>query len=266
MTPQWELSVTNSSKSAYCLFSLTPSFFSRFKAHGDAARQRRGVKCQLYVKVGGAGGDVGGSRKSMLGVLGKASSVNAVERVDLKIIDPEGGLNAHAVKREETEDDDDDDDAGSEDDVRSMHRTAHLEVKLVYRHGITKKYSLHLQSSQFLRAVVDPESTPSGFQINARTLRDWLDHFNIAFSSSVSGSGGGVRGDSQLAWMFAPSEVRVKNFDGLASSGLSTEITLDVGEFTSYEVLSDTGRIDLTLPMREFKVGALVAAVCDAES
>lgn len=56
---QWELSVTNSSKSAYCLFSLTPSFFSRFKAHGDAARQRRGVKCQLYVKVGTVAGDMG---------------------------------------------------------------------------------------------------------------------------------------------------------------------------------------------------------------
>lgn len=48
---QWELAVTNSSKSAYCLFSLLPSFFSKFRAVGTAEQQRRGVNCQLYVKV-----------------------------------------------------------------------------------------------------------------------------------------------------------------------------------------------------------------------
>jgi cell cycle checkpoint control protein RAD9A len=48
---QWELSVTNSSKSAFCLFTLKPSFFSRYKATGTPDQQRRGVKCQLYAKV-----------------------------------------------------------------------------------------------------------------------------------------------------------------------------------------------------------------------
>lgn len=53
---QWELSVTNSSQSAYCLFTLLPSFFYRYHALGNAEQQRRGVKCKLYAKVGSARG------------------------------------------------------------------------------------------------------------------------------------------------------------------------------------------------------------------
>jgi cell cycle checkpoint control protein RAD9A len=48
---QWDLSVTNTSKSAFCLFTLLPSFFFRYKALGTAEQRRRGVKCKLYVKV-----------------------------------------------------------------------------------------------------------------------------------------------------------------------------------------------------------------------
>jgi hypothetical protein len=43
--------VTNSSKSAYSLVTLQPAFFSKYRPLGNAAEQRRGVKCQLYVKV-----------------------------------------------------------------------------------------------------------------------------------------------------------------------------------------------------------------------
>jgi hypothetical protein len=44
--------VTNSSKSAFCLFKLQPRFFSRYKALGTPSEQRKGVKCKLLVKVG----------------------------------------------------------------------------------------------------------------------------------------------------------------------------------------------------------------------
>lgn len=60
----------------------------------------------------------------MLGVLGKASSVNAVELIHLKILDPEGGLRAPQ-----------DDDGSEEDDIRVADRSAQLEIKLVYHHG-----------------------------------------------------------------------------------------------------------------------------------
>ncbi|KAL1408287.1 hypothetical protein Q8F55_005093 [Vanrija albida] len=237
----WELAATNSSKSAYCLVSLQPAFFSKYRPLGSAAEQRRGVKCQLYVK-------------SILGVLGKASAVKEVERLDLKIHDPEGGLRAAA-----------DDDEEDDDDVRTAQRSAQLELKLVYRHGITKKHFLHLQASEFLRAVVDPATTPSGFQIAAKTLRDWFDHFTLAFTAPASNNSANVRGDTQLAWMLSLDEVRVKNLNGLATNSLSTEITLDVAEFTNYEVAGGDGRVDLTLPMKEFKATLQLAEQFDMD-
>ena len=43
----------------------------------------------------------------------------------------------------------------------------------------------------------------------------------------------------------------MKSWEG-GSRELSTEIRVDPGEFVDYEVF--TGRVDLTLPMREFRV------------
>lgn len=88
--------MTNSTKSAYCLFKLQPRFFSRWKALGSPRAQRRGVQCQLLVKVSSflqsAIGPGRADRKAVLAVLGKASAVNAIERLDLKIHDPTESL------------------------------------------------------------------------------------------------------------------------------------------------------------------------------
>lgn len=98
---------------------------------------------------------------------------------------------------------------------------------------------------------------PSGFMISARTLRDWLEHFNIAFSATTNANGA-VRGDSQLAWRFGKKEVCVKTFENASTSSLSTEVKLNVGEFgDDYEVLHEDDRVDLALPMREFKVSGV---------
>ncbi|WWD20083.1 hypothetical protein CI109_104557 [Kwoniella shandongensis] len=252
----WELSVTNSSKSAFCLFKLDKSFFCRWEP-----KQRKGVKCRLLVK-------------SVLSVLGKTSQITTVNRVDLRIIDPSDDL--RPTKRRKgastsvTNPDDtraergstqrrigDEDDYESDDDAR-VGIEAKLIMRLVCKHGVTKKHSLHLGSSDFLRADVDPDTTPSGFTIASRTLRDWLDHFSIAISStsgypSNSNSAGGL---NQLGWMFTKNEVRVKSWEG-GASGLSTEIKVDVGEFEDYEIVEK--RIDLTLPMKEFKATLVLA-------
>ena len=116
--------------------------------------------------------------------------------------------------------------------------------------GVTKKHSLHLGASDFLRAEVDPNSTPSSFGISAKALRDMLDHFSIAISSSATGSTS-IRNENQLGWMFGKKEIRVKSWEG-GSKDLSTEIRVDPGEFLDYWVEGE--RVDLTLPMREFRV------------
>lgn len=178
--------------------------------------------------------------------------MNTVERIDLRIVDPQGGLKANTQA-----------DDGEDDDVRVHELSARLEIRLVYHHGVVKKHSLHLHASQFLRVIVDPDSTPSGFQISARELKDWLEHFSIAFGGSINPNGL-VKGDSQLAWRFGQQEVRVRNFDTGPSSSLFTEIKLNVGEFRDYGVFHDDGNVDLALPMREFKVSdAQISAVSD---
>lgn len=45
--------MTNSTKSAFFIAKLKPPFFSRFKPLGETnVEKRRGVRCQLYAKVG----------------------------------------------------------------------------------------------------------------------------------------------------------------------------------------------------------------------
>ncbi|WRT69439.1 uncharacterized protein IL334_006425 [Kwoniella shivajii] len=253
----WEMSATNSSKSAFCLFKLDKSFFCRWDHTGS-----RGVKCRLLVK-------------SVLVVLGKQAQINTVNRLDLKIIDPSNDLhppqhrkrgernttisstagsqnghkeNAHRVHGDE-------DDYSDDEDAR-MGIEAKLIVRLVCKHGVTKKHSLHLGASDFLRADVDPNTTPSGFVIATRTLRDWLDNFAISSGSAYPGNSTSG-GTDQLGWMFTKNEVRMKSWEGMGGGGLCTEIKVDTEEFQDYEVVGD--RVDLTLPMKEFR-GTLMLA------
>ncbi|WVQ96212.1 hypothetical protein IAU59_003316 [Kwoniella sp. CBS 9459] len=260
-TPKvWEMSVTNSSKSAFCLFKLEKSFFCRWDP-----KTRKGVKCRLLVK-------------SVLAVLGKTSQITTVNRVDLRIVDPSDDLRppqhqkkgargrreGSATRSHHAGDDELQDERrfGNEDDWEESDDAkvgieAKLIMRLVCKHGVTKKHSLHLASSDFLRANVDPDTTPSGFVIITRTLRDWLDHFSLVSSSgygSVNQSGGGT---NQLGWMFTRNEVRVKSWEAMGGGGLSTEIKVDVDEFDDYEITED--RIDLTLPMKEFKATLVLA-------
>lgn len=124
--------------------------------------------------------------------------------------------------------------------------------------GVTKKHSLHVGSSEFLRADVNPDSTPSGFVVDAHTLREWLDHFHIGLTTSSATSSGGsttIKQENQLSWMFAKHEVRIKSWEG-GATGLSTEMKVDPAEFVDYDVYNGQ-RVDLTFPMREFRVSAI---------
>ncbi|OCF61730.1 hypothetical protein L486_01390 [Kwoniella mangroviensis CBS 10435] len=259
----WELSVTNSNKSAFCLFKLDKTFFDRW-----SAKSRRGIKCQLLVK-------------SVLAVLGKAAQINTINRLDLRIIDPSNELrplqhrkdrerdtrsssvhhdDRHDGRRNGNADQDDrhfgDEDEFTDDEDARISIESKLIVRLVCKHGVTKKHSLHLGSTDFLRADVDPDTTPSGFVIATRTLRDWLENFALSTGSNYGGNAN-TGGTDQLGWMFTKNEVRVKSWEGLGGGGLCTEIKVDPEEFQDYEVVGD--RIDLTLPMKEFRATLLLA-------
>ncbi|WWC93071.1 uncharacterized protein L201_008036 [Kwoniella dendrophila CBS 6074] len=263
----WEMSVTNSSKSAFCLFKLQENFFCRWNA-----KSRKAIKCKLLVK-------------SVLAVLGKPAQINTITRLDLRIIDPSNELRPLQFRKGHSDRDtrsssvgipgyngnaDNDDNSTSktgsrhfgdeeeftdDEDTRTSIESK-LIVRLVCKHGVTKKHSLHLGSSDFLRADVDPDTTPSGFVIATRTLRDWLDNFAISSGSAYPGNGNSG-GTDQLGWMFTPGEVRVKSWEGMGGGGLCTEIKVDTDEFQDYEVVGD--RVDLTLPMKEFRATLMLA-------
>ena len=77
-----------------------------------------------------------------------------------------------------------------------------------------------------------------------------LDHFSLAAPGFQVNTG--YRGENQLGWMFAQNEIRVKSWE-TTQSNLCTEIKVDPAEF-DYYWLENNVRIDLTLPMREFRV------------
>ncbi|KAK4685786.1 hypothetical protein P7C73_g4354, partial [Tremellales sp. Uapishka_1] len=252
---RWELSVTNSSKSAYCLFKLEhhesatkrPSgFFSKYKLSGNERQKRSGIKCQILVK-------------SVLSVLGKGS-LNTVDRLDLRIVDEEDNLKSRKRKRgsqsqsrsqSRTEDDDEDEDEEEEGERRE----ATFMIKLVCKYGVTKKHTLHLAASEFLRVEVDPDSTPSYFNITPKILKDWLDHFSATAlgQSSSSRHNNETKGENQLGWRFGKEDIRLRSWEGAASmSQLSTEIRIKKADFEDgYWVEGE--EVELTLPMREFR-------------
>jgi cell cycle checkpoint control protein RAD9A len=218
-------------------------------------------------------------KQSVLAVLGKASSIASVERLDLTIVDPDSSLRKRRKRdksRSETATPRDEDDYEHSEDEAVGGIEAKLIMKLVCKHGefgilqfrtargdstsgmgrgliigVVKKHSLHLGTSEFLRAEVDPDTTPSTFTVSARALRDMLDHFSLAAPGFQANTG--YRGENQLGWMFAQHEIRVKSWETTQSS-LCTEIKVDPAEF-DYYWLENNVRVDLTLPMREFRVG-----------
>jgi len=77
-----------------------------------------------------------------------------------------------------------------------------------------------------------------------------LDHFSLAAPGFQANTG--YRGENQLGWMFAHNEIRLKSWE-TTQSNLCTEIKVDPAEF-DYYWLENNDRIDLTLPMKEFRV------------
>ena len=86
-----------------------------------------------------------------------------------------------------------------------------------------------------------------------------LDHFALVSAPGLGPTGmSSLKGESQLGWMFSRKEVRIKSWEG-ASQALMTEIRVDSREFEDFWVEAE--RVDLTLPMKEFRVSFAMASL-----
>lgn len=113
----------------------------------------------LLARVGlGGGGSLGEEEltsQSALSVLGKASPSSNVERVDLKIHDPDNSLRSKRKRNRAIHDGDTTGDEGSEDEL-SRGIEAYLVMKLVCKHG---KLSCPFPSDE-----ADDEVSPSAIR------------------------------------------------------------------------------------------------------
>lgn len=128
--------------------------------------------------------------------------------------------------------------------------------------GILKTHSLHLTSSKFLVAVVDPDTTQSSFTLSSKTLREWSDHFSFssgANTTSIPANGTTNpinKNESELGWLFDEDEIRVKTFEGGGGGKktlMATEVKCGVEDFEEYFVHNPP--VALAFPIKEYKVG-----------
>ncbi|KAH8086341.1 Rad9/Ddc1, partial [Filobasidium floriforme] len=240
-----QMSTVNSSKTAFCLFSLAHEGFEKYKMTGKAAASLEGIKCKLQVK-------------SVLSVLGRSTSSQNILRLEMRIADPSRELKSRRQGQGRVVDNEDE----SEEDVQSNSRESRLILKLVCKHGVIKTHSLNLGASPFLVATVDPATLTNLFVVPARTLRDWLDHFAASGSTTAKAgteaTGNVNRQESELGWYFHPEQIRVRTWESgsAARRAISTELKIGVTEFDEYDVAEI---VCLTFPLREFRAAITLA-------
>ncbi|KAF9649182.1 hypothetical protein BDM02DRAFT_3260512 [Thelephora ganbajun] len=211
------LSATNIAETSYCRFQYSRVFFTRYNVG------QRGSDCPSGSQEPvGVSGQV--LTKSLLAVLKRGAGDKTVEKCELSIVDPEAG---------ETEEE--------EDSLESK-----FVVRMHCKHGVVKTHRLPLHTIESAHQFTDnPGEDESYVEIGAKMLKDIIEHF-----PSVRGN----KGDPQLVWGFANSEVIIRSMetslDTRGKAQLTTELVLSPEEFNQYHIASVPASIAFQL--REF--------------
>ncbi|KZT10137.1 uncharacterized protein LAESUDRAFT_722303 [Laetiporus sulphureus 93-53] len=197
------LSITNSSKSAYCRFKYGKQFFSRYKvggqASGEDADEVPSVMGQLIAK-------------NLLYILKHRTVEKSVDKCELSITDG-------------------DRDAGGPDDEDTLE--SRLTVRLHCKHGVVKTHRLLLltPTTPLLAPSIPDPTFQSRLAVGPRAMRDMIEHFPFVK---------GPKSDPQLIWNFGETDVEVKSIeasiDSKGRAQLATELTISAEEFDNYEI------------------------------
>lgn len=139
----------NSTKTAFCSFSLEANAFSKYRLTGPYANLpvTSGVKAKLYIKVSVIYKGCLSAEKckrltdwlyimqSVLSVLGKGTLSQNVESLELQIKDPGTSLRKRRRKKESSQRIIRDGDQDSDEEENSESLQARLILKLVCKHG-----------------------------------------------------------------------------------------------------------------------------------
>ncbi|KAF9564727.1 hypothetical protein CPC08DRAFT_630714 [Agrocybe pediades] len=222
-------STTNSSKSAYCRFKYDKQYFTRYRlgnsagtpaAYGSQTEEGQLVQGQVLTKA-------------FLSVLKHKTVEKSVERCVISI---QNGDNP-------------DDDEEERDSLESK-----LVVRFHCKHGVVKTHRLLLSNPTTLLApgLLDGVNE-TRLVIGPKTLRDLLDHFQIARGS---------KSDPVLIWTLEENEITLRsNEAGLTEARgrteLTTEISLSANEFDVYDPYETP--MTVAFQIREFTAAIIYA-------
>ncbi|KAG8986714.1 hypothetical protein FRB90_003827, partial [Tulasnella sp. 427] len=223
-TPEYlALSTTNSSKSAYGRWRVTPEFFEKYRIGADAISKEVG-RNQL-----GADDDgieeldmVSGQIPTKASAISNHGADKNVERCEIAILP--GRLGDSAPRA-----------SGTTTSSQGENFSSTLVIRLHCKYGVKKTHRLALNPPSPLVAPNLPvTSTQSSVVVGPRAVKDLMDHFNL--TKAKGGRAAGLR----LIWEWGGEEVTVKSSAGLlggpSGNQIATSISVDAEEFDQYEV------------------------------
>ncbi|KAH6914390.1 Rad9-domain-containing protein [Coprinopsis sp. MPI-PUGE-AT-0042] len=224
----FSLSTVNSAKSAYCRFKFSSDFFSKYRVDAPLSDSDTSSDVEEITNVTGQL-----LTKALLSILRHRTVDKSAERCEFSITE---GM-------------------GAPDDEEQDGLESKLVVKLFCKHGVVKTHRLLLMTTTSLMTPnISTNAEESTLTVAPKALKDMIEHFSL---------NKGAKSDPQLIWKFSEEEITLKtmesSLEGKGRSGLSSELTLSVEEFDSYEISESP--ITIAFHLRE-----LNATIAFAES
>ena len=227
--PQFKLTTISAARSAFCLFTYYPAFFSKYRVTAQPHERGEAVSVQFRIlgKVGPSAGESKRPQQSARAVwwsddhshsptlslpcqtlydIFKQKTVADANRAHL-FISPADFARAEDLAGSV----DENDRTGDEARERRQQHKCRLTITLFFDHGIKKTYKLTYQAGECMVAIADAEDCSSRVTVAPRTIKDWVEHFAL-----------GRHGSEEITFWFTPTGCKIKSYES-ASAGPALE-------------------------------------------
>lgn len=126
-----------------------------------------------------------------------------------------------------------------------------LTVTVFCPHGVKKTYRLTYQAGDSMIAIASKDNCPNRFTASPRVIKDWTDYFML-----------GRHGTDEITFWCTRNSCKIRSFEGaqeqhdgtrprdsasLSKQSISTTLSVETGEFDSYNLESDEALVTVTL-------------------